>query len=395
MSILRTVVLLVAGIGIAGSALAQKKYDSGASDTEIKIGQTMPYSGAASAYGTIGKAELAYFQMLNDKGGINGRKIVLLSVDDGYSPPRTVEQTRKLVEQDQVLLMYQSLGTPTNTAVHKYLNAKKVPQLFVATGATKWGDPKNFPWTIGWQPSYKSESMSYARYLLKNKPAAKIAILYQNDDYGKDYLHWFKEGLGAKAKSMLVAEASYEVTDPTVDSQVIKLKSSGADVFFNITTPKFAAQAIRKVHDIGWKPLHLLNNVSSSVGSVLKPAGLDKSVGLITAQFVRDVTDPKVQASKEYKEWLAFMQKYMPGADVTDLFYVYGYSAAQVLERVLRACGDDLTRANIMRQATSLKALQLPMLIPGVLLDTSPTDYFPIERLYLSRFDGKAWVLME
>jgi ABC-type branched-subunit amino acid transport system substrate-binding protein len=379
---------------LAGAAVAQKKYDLGASDTEIKIGQTMPYSGPASAYGTIGKSILAYFQMVNDRGGINGRKIKIISEDDGYSPPKTVEHTRKLIEQDEVLFIFQSLGTPTNTAIQKYLNNKKVPHLFVATGATKWGDPQHFPWTMGWQPSYKTESVMYAQYLLKNKPAAKVAVLYQNDDYGKDYLHWFKDALGAQAAKMIVAEVSYEVTDPTVDSQIIKLKDSRADVFFNISTPKFAAQAIRKSYDIGWRPLHLLNSVSSSVGAVLKPAGFDKAIGIISAIFVRDSMDPQVQRSKEYADWLAFMKKYMPNADVADTLNVYAYSAAQTLEIVLRNCGDDLTRANVMKQAANLRGIQLPMLQPGITLDTGPNDFFPIEKMYLSRFNGKAWSLL-
>ncbi len=376
----------------ASTALAQKKYGPGVTDTEIKIGQTMPYSGPASAYGAIGKAELAYFQMINDQGGINGRKINLLSLDDGYSPPRAVEQVRKLIEEDQVLALFQTLGTPTNSAIHKYVNAMKVPHLFLATGATKWGDPKNFPWTIGFQPNYQIESRIYAKYILKSKPGAKIAVLYQNDDYGKDYLRGLKDGLGDKT-GMIVAEASYEVTDPTVDSQIVSLKASGADVLFTIATPKFAAQAIRKVYDTGWRPLHFINNVASSVGAVLSPAGLDKSVGLITALYFKDPTDPQWDKDPGMRRWREFMNKYMPGADQADFNYVYGYGAAQLMTIVLRACGDDLTRENLMKQATSVHDVTLDAALPGIKLDTSPTDYYPIEQVQLARFDGKRWVL--
>jgi branched-chain amino acid transport system substrate-binding protein len=384
---------LCAGLALLGSAASAADYGPGVSDTEIKIGNTNPYSGPASAYGAIGRALAAYFAKVNDEGGINGRKINFISLDDGYSPPRTVEQIRKLVEQEQVLLIFQSLGTPTNSAVHQYLNAKKVPQLFVATGATKWGQPKKFPWTIGWQPNYQSEARIYAKYILDHKPEGKIGILYQNDDYGKDYLTGFKAGLGDQADKMIVAEQSYEVTDPTIDSQIISLKNSGADIFFNITTPKFAAQAIRKASDIGWKPLHLLNNVSNSVGSVLTPAGLDKSVGLITSLYQKDPTDPQWQDSPEYLDWVAWMDKYNPTGAKTDQFNVYGYNAAMTLVHVLKQCGDDLTRANVMRQAASLKNLELPMLLPGVVINTSPTDFYPIESMQLAKFDGEKWVL--
>jgi ABC-type branched-subunit amino acid transport system substrate-binding protein len=383
----------VVALGVAQPAAAQKKYGPGASDTEIKLGQTMPYSGPASAYGAIGKAELAYFKMINERGGINGRKVNLLSLDDAYSPPRAVEQVRKLVEEEQVLALFQTLGTPTNTAIHKYVNAKKVPHLFLATGATKWGDPKNFPWTIGFQPSYQTEAKIYARYVLNSKPDAKIAILFQNDDYGKDYVKGFKDGLGDKAKGMIVAEVSYEVTDPTIDSQIVTLKASGADVFFNVTTPKFAAQAIRKSHDIGWKPLHLLNNVSSSVGAVLVPAGLDKSIGLVTALYGKDPTDPQWAKDSGMQRWRDFMAKYMPEADTNDVNYVYGYGAAQLMTLVLRACGDDLTRENLMKQATSLRDVVLDTSLPGVKINTGPDDYFLVEQLQLARFDGKRWVL--
>jgi len=373
-------------------ALAEKSYGPGASDTEIKIGQTMPYSGSLSAYGIIGRTEEGYFRMINEQGGINGRKINLISLDDGYSPPRTVEQTRKLVEEEQVLFVFQALGTPPNTAVHKYMNAKKVPQLFVATGATKWGDPEHFPWTIGWQPNYQTESRIYAAYVLKNHPNAKIGILFQNDDYGKDYLKGFKDGLGSKAASMIVAELSYETSDPTIDSQIVSLKASGADVFFNVTTPKFAAQAIRKAYDIGWKPLHLLNNVSASIATVLVPAGLEKSVGLITTAYSKDPSDPAWKDDAGLKDFLAFMSKYVPDGNPRDGGTFYGYSAAQTLVQVLKQCGDDLTRENVMRQAANIKDLPLPMLLPGIKINTSPTDFYPIEQEQLARFDGKSWV---
>ena len=390
-SIVRTLIFISAAL-LTAPSWAQKKYDPGASDTEIKLGQTMPYSGNASAYGTIGRAELAYFQMINEQGGINGRRLTLISLDDSYSPPRTVEQVRRLVEQDEVLFTFQVLGTPTNTAVQKYLNAKKVPQLLAATGATKWGDPKGFPWTMGWQPSYHAESTIYARYILQNKPAAKIAILYQNDDYGKDYLNSLKAGLGAKV-SLVVKEVSYEVTDPSVDSQIVTLAGSGADTFFIFATPKFAAQAIRKTADIGWKPLQFLNNVSASVASVLQPAGLDKSVGLITLAYLKDPTDPQWSKDKGFKDWVEWMKKYYPQGDLADNLNVYGYSAAQTLIQVLKQCGDNLTRENVMKQAAAIKNLELPMLLPGIKLNTGPADYYPIEQMQLARFDGKRWVL--
>ena len=389
---IRTLALPLAAAALlaAQPAAAQKKYSPGATDTEIKVGNVNPYSGPASAYGAIGKAIGAYFAKVNDEGGINGRKINYITLDDGYSPPKAVEQTRRLVEQDQVLLVFQPLGTPSNTAIHKYMNAKKVPQLFVATGATKWGDPKRYPWTMGWQPNYQTEGRIYARYILENKPAAKIAVLYQNDDYGKDYLKGFKDGLGAKA-SMIVAEASYEVTDPTVDSQMVSLKASGADTFFNITTPKFAAQAIRKAYDIDWKPVQFLNNVSNSVGSVLTPAGLEKSVGLISSYYLKDPTDPQWAKDPAYLEWLAWMKKYNPDANLNDTFNVYGYTAAQTLVQVLKQCGDDLTRENVMRQAANLKKVALPMLLPGITIETGPDDFYPIEQMQLMRFNGKTW----
>jgi branched-chain amino acid transport system substrate-binding protein len=379
--------------GLIGGAQAAGQYGPGASDRAIRIGNTNPYSGPASAYGAIGRALGAYFDKVNDEGGINGRRIELITLDDGYSPPRTVEQVRKLVEQEQVLLIFQPLGTPTNSAIHQYLNARQVPQLFVATGATKWGQPDEFPWTMGWQPNYQSEARIYARYVLENHPDAKIGVLYQNDDYGKDYLEGFKAGLGAQADKMIVQELSYEVTDPTVDSQIISLKDSGADVFFNITTPKFAAQAIRKAADIGWQPVHLLNNVSNSVGSVLEPAGLDKAKGLITSLYQKDPTDPQWQDSEEYRDWSAWMDEYNPEADKADQFNVYAYNVAMTLVHVLEQCGDDLTRANVMAQAANIENLQLPMLLPGVVIDTGPDDFFPIESMMLARFDGAKWVL--
>ena len=374
-------------------AYAQKKYGPGASDTEIKIGNTMPYSGPASAYGTVGRAMAAYFRTVNEQGGINGRRINFITLDDGYSPPRTVEQTRKLVEEEQVLLLAGDLGTPTNTAIHKYVNAKKVPHIFLNTGATKWGDPKSFPWTMGFNLNYQSEAGIYARYLLDTKPNAKVAILYQNDDYGKDYVKGFKEGLGDKAGSMIIAEASYEVTDPTIDSQIVTLKASGADTFFDVTTPKFAAQAIRKAHDIGWKPLHLLNYVSSSVGAVLTPAGLDKSVGLITAGYLKDPVDPQWKDDPGMKEYLAWLKKYYPEGDPKDGLNISGYMVAQAVVMVLRQCGDDLTRDNVMRQAANIKDVQGSLMLPGIKWNTSPTDYFLIEAGQLARFDGKEWVL--
>jgi len=387
--------LLVAGILgalMGASARAKKKYDPGATDKEIKIGHIVPYSGPASAYGAIGRAISAYFDKVNDEGGIGGRKIKFLTLDDGYNPAKTVEQARKLVEEEEVLLLFQTLGTPPNTAIHKYMNAKKVPQLFVATGATQWGDPKNFPYTMGWQPNYQSEAKIYAGHLLDTKPNAKVAVLYQNDDYGKDYLKGFEDGLGAKAGTMIVSKISYEVTDPTVDSQVVSMKASGADVFFNITTPKFAAQAIKKAAEIGWKPVHYLNSVSSSVGAVLTPAGIDNSLGLISASYIKDPTDPQFQQGKEWDDWVAWMKKYHPKGAMNDNFNVYGYSVAQTMMQVLKQAGDNLTRDNIMKQAASLD-LTLPMLLPGVNIKTGPDDFYPIEREQLARFNGKTWEL--
>ena len=377
----------------SSGALAQKKYDTGATDTEIKIGNIMPYSGPASAYGVIGKTEQAYFNKINAAGGINGRKINFISYDDGYSPPKTVEQARKLVESDEVLFIFNSLGTPPNSAIQKYMNSKKVPQLFVATGATKWNDPQNFPWTMGWQPSYQSESRIYAKYLLKEKPNAKIAVLYQNDDYGKDYLKGLKDGLGAKAASMIITEESYETTEPSIDNHVVKLKATGADVFVDITTPKFAAQAIKKISEIEWKPLHILNNVAASVGSVMKPAGFDKSQGIISANYLKDVSDPQWANDAGMKAFLGFMGKDFPEGDKLDGGTIVGYGVAQTLVQVLKQCGDDLTRENIMKQAASLKDFRTEVLLPGIKINTSSTDFAPISQLQLMRFKGEKWEL--
>ena len=385
---------LGAGVALAvgGNAFAQAaKYGPGASATEIKLGQTMPYSGPASAYGTIGKLHQAYFKMLNENGGINGRKINLISLDDGYSPPKAVEQVRRLVEQDEVLALFQTLGTPSNSAIHKYVNAKKVPHLLLATGATKWGDPKNFPWTMGFNPSYAAEGAIYARYLIKTKPNAKIGILYQNDDYGKDLLKGVEETLTGPHAKMIVKKASYEVTDPTVDSQILTLQGSGADTFINITTPKFAAQAVRKAWDSGWKPLHILNNVGASVGSVLVPAGLDKSVGLLTMQYYKDPNDPQWKDDPAMLEWRGFMGRYYRDGDPKDASNLYAYITAQLMVQILKQCGNDLTRENVMKQAANLKNIKMPLLLPGMSINTSPTDYFPIEQGQLAKFTGTLW----
>src|SRR5450432_760216 len=373
-------------------ALAQKKYDTGATDTEIKIGNIMPYSGPASAYGVIGKTEEAYFKKINAEGGINGRKINFITYDDGYSPPKAVEQARKLVESDEALLVFNPLGTANNTAIQKYMNSKKVPQLFVATGATKFNDPKDFPWTMGWQPSYQSEAHIYAKYLMKEKPDAKIAVFYQNDDFGKDYLKGLKDALGAKA-SMITAEESYETSEPSIDGHIVKLKATGADVFISITTPKFAAQAIKKLAEIEWKPLHIVSNVSSSVGAVMKPAGFENSQGILSANYGKDGADSQWDNDPGMKKFYAFLEKYYPEANKLDGSVVYGYGAAQTLVKVLQMCGDDLTRANIMKQAASLKDFEPDTLLPGVKINTSATDFAPIEQLKMQRFKGEKWDL--
>ncbi len=376
---------------LSTTAFAQKKYDTGASDGEIKIGNIMPYSGPASAYGVIGKTEEAYFRKINAEGGINGRKINFISYDDAYSPPKTVEQARKLVESDEVLLIFNSLGTPPNSAIQKYMNSKKVPQLFVATGATKWNDPKEFPWTMGWQPNYQSETIIYAKYILKNKPDAKIAVLYQNDDYGKDYLKGFKDGLGAKAASMIVIEDSYEVSEPTIDSHIVRLKASGADVFMNITTPKFAAQAIKKSGELGWKPLHFLNNVSGSIGSVIKPAGFENAQGIISSQYFKDPTDAQWKTDPAMIAWNEFLDKYYPEANRADASVMYAYIVSQGLVHVLKACGDNLTRENIMKQAANIRDYEPAGLLPGIKVNTSASDFAPISQVQLIRFKGEHW----
>jgi len=379
--------------GLSTGALAQKKYDTGATDTEITIGNIMPYSGPASAYGVQGKTEAAYFKMINEAGGINGRKINFISYDDSYSPPKTVEQARKLVESDEVLFIFNALGTPPNSAIHKYMNAKKVPQLFVATGATKWNDPKDFPWTMGWQPSYQSEGRIYAKYILREKPNAKIAVLYQNDDYGKDYLKGLKDGLGDKAASMIIAEESFETSEPTIDNHIVKLKSTGADIFVDIATPKFAAQAIKKVAEIEWKPLHFLNNVSASVGSVIKPAGYENAQGIISAAYLKDVTDPQWDNDPGMKQFLAFLAKDFPEGNKIDGSVIVGYAVAQTMVQVLKQCGDDLTRENVMKQAASLKDFRTEVLLPGIKINTSPSHFAPISQLQLMQFKGERWVL--
>jgi len=364
----------------------------GVTATEIKIGNTNPYSGPASAYGTIGKALGAYFKKVNDEGGINGRKINYITYDDGYAPPKTVEMVRKLVEQDQVALLFQTLGTPPNSAIHRYMNQQKTPHLFVATGATKWNDAKNFPWTMGYQPNYQTEGRVFAAHMLKNQPDGKVGVLYQNDDYGKDYLKGFEDALTeAGKKNLIVMKQSYEVTDPTIDSQIVNLKNSGATVFFNITIPKFAVQAIKKAHDIGWKPTHYLNNVSSSLSTVLKPAGLEASKGLITALYMKEVTDPKWRSDKGFLEWVTWMKKYYPEGALDDQANGYAYNVAILMTHVLKQCGNDLSRENIMRQAASIKDLELPLLIPGIKVNTSATDFAPIEQEQLARFDGEKW----
>ncbi len=384
-----TVLILLAGS--QGGAVAQKKYDTGATDTEIKIGNIMPYSGPLSAYGVIAITEAAYFRKINDQGGINGRKINFISYDDSFSPPKTVEQARKLLESDEVLFIFQSLGTVTNAAIQKYMNARKVPQLFVATGAARWNDPQNFPWTMGWQPNYRDEARIYAKYILKEKPNARIAVLYQNDDFGKDYLKGLKEILGEKATSMIVAEDAYDVAEPTIDSHIVKMRSLDADVFVDVTTPKFAAQAIRKAAEIGWKPLHILSNVSVSVGVVMKPAGIEAAQGIISSAYIKDPTDPQWKNDRGMKAWNEFLDKYYRDANRADGAVVYGYTVAQTLEHVLKACGDDLTRENVMKQAANMRDLELDLLLPEVKINTSTTDYAPISQVQMMKFEGETW----
>jgi branched-chain amino acid transport system substrate-binding protein len=375
------------------AAFAQKKYDNGASDTEIKLGHCGPYSGPASAYGVIGKGIEAYWKSVNDLGGINGRKVNFVTLDDGYSPAKTVEVVRQLVEQDKVLCLFNTLGTPSNTAIQKYMNQKKVPQLYVATGASKWGRPKEFPWTMGYQPDYHTEAVIYAKHTLANIKDAKVGVLMQNDDFGKDYVDGFKEGLGKDAGSVIAKLVTYEVTDPTVESQIIQLKDSGANVFFNVATPKFAAQAIRKAADIGWKPAQYMTNVSASVTSVMKPAGFDNGQGIITAAYLKDPTDKRWDDDAEMKTWRAWMDKYMPGANQGDANYVYAYSVSFLMQQTLAKCGDTLTHENVMKQAANFQKLRVPMLLPGITVSTSPTDYYPIQAVQLQRFKGETWDL--
>ena len=389
---LATAVIAFTSAFTSGGALAQKKYDTGATDTEIKIGNIMPYSGPASAYGVIGKTEEAYFNKINAEGGINGRKVKFITYDDGYSPPKAVEQVRKLVESDEVLLVFNPLGTPSNSAIQKYLNSKKIPQLFVATGATKWNDPKDFPWTMGWQPSYQSEAHIYAKYLIKEKPDGKIAILFQNDDFGKDYLKGLKDALGAKA-SMIIAEESYETAEPSIDGHIVRLKATGADVFISITTPKFAAQAIKKLAEVDWHPLHIVSNVSASVGGVIKPAGFENSQGILSAAYAKDGADPQWDNDPGMKKFFDFLAKYYPDGNKLDGSVVYGYGAAQTMVKVLQMCGDDLTRANVMKQAASLRDFEPDTLLPGIKINTGPADFAPIEQLQMMRFKGEKWDL--
>jgi ABC-type branched-subunit amino acid transport system substrate-binding protein len=385
-----TIIVLAA---TSTSVIAQKKYDTGATDTEIKIGNIMPYSGPASAYGVIGKTEAAYFRKINAEGGINGRKITFISYDDAYSPPKTVEQARKLVESDEVLLIFGPLGTAPNSAIQKYMNEKKVPQLFVQTGAAKWNNPKQFPWTMAWVPNYQSEGQIYAKYILKERPTGKIAILYQNDDYGKDYVKGIRDGLGDKAASMIVGERSYETTTPTIDSYVVELKSGGADIFISITTPKFAAQSIKKVAELGWKPLFILNSVGSSTGAVMRPAGFESGQNIVSANYQKDATDPQWKDDAGLKNFDAFLTKYFPEGNREDNFVMTGYNVAQTMVHVLKQCGDDLTRANIMKQAASIKGLQQEGLLPGVTINTSATDFAPIKQFQLRKFKGERWEL--
>ena len=386
-------VTVILTLGLISGCGDQQQYDQGVSDTEIKIGNTTAYSGPLSAYGVLGHAAAAYYDMINERGGVKGRKINYVSLDDGYSPPKTVEQIRKLVEEEQVLFLSGTMGTPTNSAVHEYVNAEPIPHLFITSGAAKWGDPENFPWSMGWTLSYVSEATIYGQYILQTKPDAKIAVLYQNDDYGKDYLHGLKLGLGSKAESMIVAAATYEVTDPTVDSQIVSLKSSGADTLVTIASAKFAAQVIRKVYDIGWRPLHILNSVSTSIGSVLEPAGLEKSVGIISAGYTKDPTDPQWKNDPDVKEYTAWLAEYYPDGNIADVNIVAGYSVAWGTVKVLEHCGNDLSRTNVMKQMASFKDIEAPMMLPGIKWSTSEDDFFLIESAQLMRFDGRQWEL--
>jgi len=381
------------GLGLTlagGPAPAQQRYDPGASDTEIKIGHIVAYSGLASPYGVIGRTEAAYFDKINAEGGIRGRKIRFISYDDGYNPAKTTEQARKLVESDEVLLIFNSLGTPTNTAIQKYMNNRKVPQLFIASGASKWNDPKRFPWTMGWQPTYQGEARIYARYLLEQHPGRKIGALYQNDDYGKDYLKGLKDGIAGR---MPIVEVPYEATATTLDSELVSLKASGVDILFDVAGPKFVIQMIRKLVELDWRPVHVLNNVSIAIGSVLKPAGPENAQGILSTNYLKDPADPTWSNDPGLEQWRAFMARYYPEGDKTNVFTVYGYSVAQTLVEVLGQCGDDLTRENVMRQAASLRGLQLPMVLPGIAINTRPDQYAPIEQMQMMRFSGESWAL--
>jgi branched-chain amino acid transport system substrate-binding protein len=387
---LRAIAVLALAAATVAVASAQKRYGPGASDSEIKIGNIVPYSGPASAYGAAGKTIAAYFNKVNAEGGVNGRKINFISYDDGYNPSKTLEQARKLVERDEVLLIFLSVGTPTNTAIQRYLNGKNVPQLFVGSGAAKWGDPKNFPWTMGWQPSYQIEGRIYAKYLIEHYPGGKVGILYQNDDYGRDYVKGLKDGLAGRLP--IVSELPYEATDPTVDSQIVNLKASGASVFFNVTSPKFATQAIRKAAEIGWRPVHLLNNVSSSVGAVIRPAGYENAQGMLTTGYLKDPNDPALKDDAAAREWLAFMEKYYPEGERLSAFPVFTYAVTQSLVEVLKQCGDDLTRENVMKQAANIKNQEIGLLLPGISINTAPDDFFPIKQMQMQRFEGEGWL---
>lgn len=394
MTIVRGIAVLATLFSLSvQAAAAEKKYGPGVTDSEIRIGNTSPYSGPASAFSMVAKTAEAYFRKINAEGGIGGRKIAFISYDDAYSPPKTVEQTRKLVESDEVLFVFNALGTATNSAVQKYLNAKKVPQLFVSSGAAKWNDPGNFPWTMGFTPSYQNEGRIYAKYLLKEKPGARIAILFQNDDFGKDYVKGMKEGLGSKAASMILAEEGFDVSEPSIDSHIVKLKATGADVFFDVATPKFAAQAIKRVSELGWKPLHMLSYVSASIGSVIKPAGFENAQGIISAAYFKDPNDQKWKEDGGLREFNGFLDKYFPESNRSDTLIVNGYNTAQLLVEVLKQCGDDLTRENIMKQAANLRNVELGMLLPGIRLNTSPTDFAPVKQWQLMRFEGANWQL--